>query len=188
VAEGLKRSFVTLEQITNIATIVACLAVCFAIARQTIWPARTNATSPTTASPPYAAGERLNEIPTVNFEAAPRTLVLFVRSTCHFCDLSMPFYRALSSSPLRKRGLFQLVAASIESPAATREYLEKNQISVDQVVAVAVGNTKVRGTPTLLLVDRRASVVQAWVGLLPKAQEQEVWTDLFRQSALRLNW
>ncbi len=177
-AENLRRPLVTLERVTNIATIVTCLAVCVAILRQTVLPGRASAPPATSSPSSYAAGERLRDIPNVNYAAAPPTVVLFVRSTCHFCDLSMPFYRALSVSSLRKRGAFQLVVASTQSPDATREYLKQNQISVDQVVAVAAARTKVRGTPTLLLVDRGANVVQAWTGFLPKAREQEVWKQL----------
>ena len=165
-----------LERSANFATIVAAMAVCFAVVRQTIWP-RNPIVLPA-QQPPYAAGERLTGLSDVDFAAAPQTVVLFVRSSCHFCELSMPFYKALSNSPLRKNGAFRLVVASTESPAATREYLKQNQVAVDQIVDVPLGRTKIHGTPTLLLVDRTAAVVKSWMGLLPRSGEEELMNRL----------
>jgi len=167
----------SLEKITNLATVAASVAVCFAVGRQYLHASKT---PPLLIPPPgvYQSGEQIKEVRDVNFASAPRTLVLFVRSNCHFCELSMPFYKALSRSPIRRRGGFRLVAASIEDPAITSAYLKANHVLVDQIVSVQRGSTKVRGTPTLILVDRNASVVKAWAGYLPKDGEEDVLKEL----------
>jgi len=86
----------------------------------------------------------------------------------------MPFYKSLADSPLRKSGSFRLLAVSNEDAAATTEYLERNRVFVDQVVSERPPNTRVRGTPTLVLVDRKATVEKAWMGHLTKTAEDEV--------------
>jgi thiol-disulfide isomerase/thioredoxin len=179
-SETPKRMLITLDRAANLATVIACLAVCFAVGRQYVWP-RTAPPPPSGPAAPYNSGERLQELSKVNFRAAPETVVLFVKSTCHFCELSMPFYQALSDSALRKNGTFRFVVASSDAPAVTRDYLAQYKVGVDEIVSVTPGKTKVHGTPTLLLVDRNATVVSAWIGLLQKDGQQEVLQQLARR-------
>lgn len=179
-SETPKRTAVTLDRVTNVATLMACLAVCFAVGRQYVWPR--NAPPPVSGPAlPYNSGDRLQELSKVNFAAAPQTVVLFVKSTCHFCEMSMPFYQALSDSALRKNGAFRFVVVSSDAPAVTRDYLGQHKVGVDEIVSVTPGKTKVHGTPTLLVVDRNATVVNAWIGLLRNEGQQQVLQQLAKR-------
>jgi hypothetical protein len=56
---------------------------------------------------------------------------------------------------------------------ATR-FLNGLGVGVAEVVQAAVRDVGVRGTPTLLLVDRRGMVLRTWVGRLAPERESEV--------------
>jgi hypothetical protein len=125
----------------------------------------------------YRIGEALPAFPGVDYAAADRTLLLFVRSTCRFCTASMPFYARIEQAVRRGHERVRLVAVSSDTRDELDGYLHQHAVQVDQTVPVdveAAGRLKIRGTPTLVLADRQGVVLETWVGLLPGAREPEV--------------
>ena len=61
-------------------------------------------------------------------------------------------------------------------------YLDDGQVSVDEVVRLNPGSINVRGTPTLILVDREGVVLKTWIGKLTVEQEVDVLSNLFGTS------
>jgi hypothetical protein len=99
----------------------------------------------------------------VSYTEAPRTVVIFVRSNCHFCSESMPFYRELAAA--RSHGQnFRLVVASDEAVQETNRYLAKNDLAVDRVCSVAIDHAGVSGTPTIWIVDDKGALLGRWLG------------------------
>lgn len=122
--------------------------------------------------PIYAVGEPVT-VPGLDFARAARTLVLVVRSTCIHCTESLPFYRSLRREQIAG-GKVRLVAVGLEEYDRVADYLARNGIQVDQVIAMKTRELKVPGTPTAILVDRAGAVVQIWPGRLSPDKETEL--------------
>jgi hypothetical protein len=84
----------------------------------------------------------------------------------------MPFYRSIS-------GVAIVWLAATEGATTNREYLMANGVKVDRVLsAEEAGVTRIRGTPTLILLDVDGVVRNAWLGALGPKEEEQVRTAL----------
>jgi len=119
-------------------------------------------------------GDQLPGLLTYNWKAHERTLVLALRSGCHFCDESMPFYRRLAKLEQSDQIDAHLVAIFPDDPAAVRQVVETQQLAIEVVPGFALDQVRVHGTPTLMLVDEQGRVSKVWIGELPAAGEAEV--------------
>ena len=116
--------------------------------------------------PAYAAGELLDIGGT---PVKVPTLIVVTRSTCSFCTASMPFYGSLKFEPIL------WVAAGGEDVGTNEAYLSNHGIQPASVLTLAdAGLTKVKATPTVILVDAGGRVVRSWTGRLSPETEREV--------------
>lgn len=168
-----------LDLIVNFVTILTGLSIIAFLGWRFTTERRAEASSPQIAS--YETGERM-ELPGVDFGTSTKTLVMFMSSQCRFCTDSMPFYRRLS--PLRSHGV-RLLAVSAESQAILQDYLRQHELNVDGLVGIRPGSMKVKGTPTLVLVDNKGTVTNVWHGRLPETGEAEVIHSLEGRSPER---
>jgi thioredoxin-related protein len=99
--------------------------------------------------------------------------VLVLQKGCHFCSDSAPFYQRLARAASGRDDL-QLVAALPQSEAEARQYLNDLQVPLGEVRQTALASIGVRGTPTLLLVDKTGTITDEWVGRLSPDKESEV--------------
>lgn len=116
-------------------------------------------------------------LPGTNWAKKSQTLVLALSDKCHFCADSAGFYQRLGKDRAvrQKTGL---IAVLPESQAAGRLYLNRENVDVDEIKQSVLSKIGVRGTPTLLLVNDKGVVTQAWVGKLSTALEREVISAL----------
>jgi hypothetical protein len=82
----------------------------------------------------------------------------------------MPFYRRL----VAENPGVELIVAGDEELSVLASYLTAHRVQVDRLQTVVAPVPGVRGTPTLVLVDRRAKVLGAWTGRLSSTQEADV--------------
>jgi peroxiredoxin len=161
---------------------VAVIALCIIVAADIAWTrfgmnraleTRRNAPPPALSSGPteYATGEKAPAITGINY-AGKGTLLLVVRSGCHFCTDSMPLYRKLRATASEKG--VRLVAVSTDPVDVCQGYLASHGVQTDSVLSVSPGALRVRGTPTLVLVDANTIVRKVWSGRLPTDREIEV--------------
>ncbi len=129
---------------------------------------------PKAPAPPvvYAAGETAPAIPGISYGEAKRTAVLFVRSTCHYCTDSMPFYQSLKAKGAR------LVAISAESKDLLDPYLASYGLPIESATVGHAAWSKLSGTPTVIVVDRSGQVVGSWLGLLSDNDQRSVRDSL----------
>jgi len=102
-----------------------------------------------------------------------KTLVLFLRPGCHFCEESYEFYRTLSKVAHDRKDV-QLVVATDMPDDRSRAYVREANLGIDRVLSLTPASFGVQGTPTLLLLNERKVVVKSWVGKLAPTQEEEV--------------
>lgn len=159
-----------LETASHVAVIIACLFLCVTLVRNYV----SGNGGPHAVSAPavYEVGDQFPSIEGLSFAEHEQTVVLVVRSTCRFCTESLGFYRQLidSREPIRT----QFVAVTDEPTAVCADYLRENGVGVDQTIEVQAGSLKIRGTPTVVLLDRRGVVRALWSGRLPPEAEDEV--------------
>ena len=119
-------------------------------------------------------GDQLPGLDAYKWDAHDRTLVLALRSGCHFCEASMPFYRRLAQLEQSNQIGVHLIAVFPDDPAVVRQVEETQQLTIEAVAGFELGQVKVQGTPTLMLVDEQGRVSKVWMGELPAAEEAEV--------------
>lgn len=109
----------------------------------------------------------------VDWSKSDKNLVLVISTTCHFCTESTPFYQKLAQTNAEYKSA-RLIAVMPQAVDEARRYLSEHKISVNEVRQTSLNTINVRGTPTLILVDKTGAVVQSWIGKLPPEKESEV--------------
>jgi thioredoxin-related protein len=155
--------------LANIAIIVVALVLTGALVKRYLLPGEP------AAAPPAAQIQPGTQIPLsdVDWAKSDQTLLLVLSDTCHFCTDSAGFYQRIVQEK-SARGGPRLVAVLPQDVEKGKAYLGKLAVSVDEVKQSSLAAVGVRGTPTLILVDRAGKVISSWVGQLPAEQEAEV--------------
>lgn len=78
----------------------------------------------------------------------------------------------------KRKGTTRLLAVLPQSVEAGRKYLSDLGIAVDEVRQATPASLWVRGTPTLLLVNKDGVITSSWRGKLPPEKELEVMARL----------
>ena len=123
-------------------------------------------------------GDRLSGLGGWDWGAHDKTLLLVLRKGCHFCEDSAPFYQRLVAEQQQDRSNTAIVAAFPDPADAAKEVVQSERLGVQALAGVPLGRLKVSGTPTLLLVDNRGTVLNTWMGVLSPRQELEVMKAL----------
>lgn len=169
------------QRILDGTTSLAVLAVCILILAQA---ARSyNAPPPPSPEPSQAAparlaaGDRLGPIAGLDLTASPKTLVMAIQSSCHFCSESMAFYRELSK---QKNHGIRLAVVAPDDSATARQYVGSHGFTPDVIASSDLPAIHVGGTPTLLLVNTAGVIERVWIGKLSAAREKEVLAEVNR--------
>lgn len=163
-----------IELLANVAIIVVAVLLGGVLVRRYLLP----------ASPQPDMAERVQikpgtklSLPDVDWGRSERTLLMVLSTNCHFCTESAPFYQRLAQEKAR-HGSVSLVAILPQGGDEAQKYLSELGVPVDEIRQATLKDIPVRGTPTLILVDRTGGVVDSWVGKLPAEKEAEVLNRL----------
>ncbi|MFZ1701561.1 MAG: hypothetical protein WBO10_06440 [Pyrinomonadaceae bacterium] len=121
-------------------------------------------------------------MPNVDWGKSDRNLLMVLSTSCHFCSESMPFYQKLLERNAQSKSL-RVIAAMPQEVADATKYLSEHNVTVDEVIKANPGEAMVRGTPTLLLVNKDGVVMDTWIGKLPPEKENEVLERAFSEVA-----
>jgi thiol-disulfide isomerase/thioredoxin len=119
-----------------------------------------------------AAGTQIS-VPGITWSDSEETVVLALSNKCHFCTESAPFYQKLSRE-LADRQNVRMVAVFPQEVGEGKKYLDGLNVPITQVAQATLDSLGVRGTPTLVIVDKSGTVKQSWVGRLNAERESEV--------------
>jgi len=159
----------TIDRVANVITIVTGLMLSGYIVQQV--------TRPVPTAPPgvftYSVGDRMEAAQVFEFSKSRLTLIMALRSTCRFCNESMPFYQKLPAVRPRLDGV-RLLTVSEEPDGVFRSYLTDHKLALDHAAALPLADMKIVVTPTLLAVDSQGIVRGSWVGKLTPEKEQQV--------------
>ncbi len=155
-----------LEFVTNIAILIVAALASVVLVKNYL-------SQRTTRDMPQriAIGTKLS-VPGIDWGVNGNTLVLALSTNCHYCTESSPFYRRLSAELPRQRvHLTALLPENVEEGA---KYVRSLGLQVSDVRQGSFQGLKIRGTPTLMLVDERGLVRFVWEGKLSAETEQQV--------------
>jgi hypothetical protein len=163
-----------IEVVTNVAIVVTCvLASAVLLKKLDLFPHRGGPAAR------LGVGTVLPTAWHVETANAAPVVVAVIRSTCHFCTDSMPFYRQLAATTSRGRRI-HLVAVSDEPPEVTKGYLSAHGVDAAQIVSAPRDTLLVSGTPTLFGLDRKGVVRVREVGRLSDERRQQFFNAVTR--------
>ena len=109
----------------------------------------------------------------INWGESKKSVVLALSDQCHFCSESAPFYQRLTAE-LAQRSDIKLIAVFPQQVGDSKQYLSKLGVPISDVRQATLDSLGVRGTPTVIIVDKNGKVQQSWVGRLSPDKESEV--------------
>jgi len=129
---------------------------------------------PAPASPAHRdfRGMKVN-LPGVDWARNEQTLLLVLDEKCRFCTESAPFYQRLTEATATNSKL-RLIAVLPQEVSAGRQYLLSHKVPIEDVRQSSLDAIGVEGTPTLILVNAKGEVIEAWAGKLTPEQEMDV--------------
>jgi hypothetical protein len=155
-----------LETAANLATLLVALLLAYVLIDRFV-------VHKTPAAPPsIRAGDKV-PLTDVDWRGNGRTLIVVLQKGCHFCSESAPFYQKLTREAVQS-GKVHVMAVLPQPTREAMDYLSELGIPITDVRQVKLGEVKVRGTPTLLLVGNTGVVEKVWIGKLPADKESEV--------------
>jgi len=108
-----------------------------------------------------------------------KTLLMALSDKCHVCSESAPFYERLA----KEHGNTKLIAILPQPIQDGKKYLGQMNVAVDAIKQSPLTGVGVKGTPTLILVDKNGVVINSWVGRLSGDRELEVLNNLGQSGA-----
>lgn len=161
------------ELFANIAIILVAIALVFVLAKRYVF------TGPTSETPQSNVGAKLS-LPGVDWSKSNKNLLLVLSDTCKYCTESAPFYQRLVQERAQRQ-TFGLTAGFSQPVSDGRKYLNGLGVGIDDVVELSPRAIRIRGTPTILLVNNAGVVTDEWLGKLPPEKEAEVLSRLQSQ-------
>lgn len=120
------------------------------------------------------AGDRLATIPNLDWKQRRHTLVLALNTGCIFCERSAPFYQMLADVQASSRSDLGIVAVFPNESEAVGQFMTRVGLHIPSFAAVPLGELRVNGTPTLMLVDNEGRVERTWIGTLTPSDQLDL--------------
>jgi thioredoxin-related protein len=166
----------TIQTVSNVAIIIVALLFSAVLVKRYLFPSASPQPS-AVVSENIKAGTKL-PLTDVDWSKSEKTLLMVLSTTCRYCTESSGFYQKLAQQKAG-RGDMRLVAVMPQTVEEAQQYLSEHKVSVDEVRQASLDTINIRGTPTLIVVDKTGAVVQSWVGKLPPEKESEVVAHFF---------
>jgi thioredoxin-related protein len=163
-----------IELAANIAIILVAISLVVVLAKRFVFSADNQ--NQATDNIQSNVGAKVSQ-PDIDWSKSNKNLVLVLSNSCHYCTESAPFYKRLVQERTR-RDTFRLTAVLPQPVSDGRTYLNGLGVDIDEVKQLSPGAIRIRGTPTLLLVNNAGVVTEEWLGKLPPEKENEILSRL----------
>lgn len=163
-----------LEIVANIAIILVAITLVAVLAKRFVFSNRNQ--NQTTEQAPSNVGTKISQLD-IDWSKSDKNLLLMLSNTCRYCTESAPFYKRLVQERTH-RDTFRLTAVLPQPVSEGRSYLNGLGVDIEEIKQLSPGAIRIRGTPTLLLVNSAGVVTQEWLGILPPETENEVLSRL----------
>lgn len=109
----------------------------------------------------------------IDWKSSKKTLVLYISTTCHYCDESSPFYQRLVEKYVDDTSM-KIVAILPQTVEEGKDHLRSLGLKINDVYSAQLSSIGVNATPTLLLADDAGVVLDMWRGKLSNEREKDV--------------
>src|ERR1041384_2476624 len=160
-----------MQLIANIASLITCLIVTGIALLIGVALVRNNYMTNTSRSSqsPLSVGEKVRMLD-LDWAASDQTLLLALNKGCGFCRASAPFYQKLANAMAGRKSV-RLVAVLPQAIDESQQYLNELGVPIHEIKQAQLSALGVRGTPTLILVNKAGVITDTWIGELTPAQE-----------------
>lgn len=162
------------ELLANIAIVIVAIVLCVVLVKRFVLD-KNEPTDPATANQ-IAPGDRVN-VGGVDWVKGGQTVLLVLQKGCRYCTESAPFYQRLIKETANRNDV-KLIAVFPHSVTEGKQYLDEIGVGIADIRQVDLSQIKVRGTPTLVLVNDSGVAVDVWRGKLPPDAEERVLSKL----------
>ena len=156
-----------IEFLSNIAIIIVVILLGVVLVKKYF-----SGSSDATNARQISAGTKIS-LTDVDWSKSRQTILIVLSQRCHFCSESVPFYQRLTQE-VKDHSDTRLIAVLPQPPSEGQKYIDTLGLTIKDVKQAELSSIQVRGTPTLILVDSRGVVTDAWVGKLSSDKETEV--------------
>jgi hypothetical protein len=160
-----------LETATNIAVILGALAVSGVFLLNYLRP---NEQRTPRLRAGFQKGHQLPPIPGVSYNEAPQTLLIALNTSCAFCTESVPFYNQLAEAQLKSKSSIRIMTVFPNAEKEVQQYVQTHQLRLASRAAIDLQSLNVMGTPTMLLIDEKGTIVDFWIGKPSEATQRQV--------------
>lgn len=114
----------------------------------------------------------------VDLTGSDKNLVFAISTKCRFCTESIPFYRTLLERRAKNDSV-RFIAVLPQPVEEAKVFFDSKKLYFDSVNNGRLDSISVVGTPTLLLIDNKGTVINSWVGKLTPEREADVFRMVF---------
>jgi hypothetical protein len=158
-----------LEIATNIAVLLAALGFLSTLS----WSHFTGRAVPEPQSG-FQTGQALPRLPQVDYSSSPQTVLIAMNTQCHFCTESISFYNDLARAQQGKDKTTRIIAVFPNAESEVRQYVQQNQLQLETIAGADLKALNIRGTPTIILVNKSGKVLDFWVGKLSEDEKRQI--------------
>lgn len=159
-----------LDRVANIAIILAVAVFLGLVIRSEM----AHPTKRIEASPHLLLGKVIT-LPGVRLSQQRQSIVIALSTQCHFCQESLPFYKHLAQTA---EGKLDVIAVLPQPLPAAESFVEQASIRTTHVLSANLGSLGIFATPTVLIVNGKGEIKNAWVGLLDDKSQQQVLSHI----------
>ena len=162
-----------LKSYLEVATNVAVLLVALAVLSTFAWNYFGRSPTPQLQAG-FQKGQTFAQVPGVNYDNSPQTLLIAMSIRCHYCTESLPFYKQLAEAQRTSGRETHVVAIFPNSVAEVRQYVQQNNLDLETIAGLDFGALNISGTPTAVLIDESGKIRDFWLGKPPQDKEQQI--------------
>lgn len=129
---------------------------------------------------PVAVGDRIEQLGEVVPSGKGQAFLLVVSPTCPYCKDSLPSFKRLVEERDARDSPVGIVGAVSRAADLDLEQqiFEEGGVLVDEMVLLGTDDLRLRGVPTVLLVDKKGAVRAVWDGLVTEEKLRELLARL----------
>lgn len=154
-----------IETLTNVIIIVAALGVLLSVGK--FFLESSNSTKET-KSPEIGT---LVKIEGFDSSKAEANILFVMQKGCHFCEESMEYFQRITSQ--KKGNKFGFYAVFPPRDTDVKTYLNGYGFSDVNLLSKDLAEMDVRGTPTVIVTNRKGEIVAKWVGKLSDSKQSQ---------------
>jgi hypothetical protein len=170
-----------LDIFANVAITVVALLIGITLIRQQISHAATAKKLAAAAALESSLDPGKHISPPAGYEWSQhdRTLLMALRYGCVHCEKNMPFYQQMQNQINKSEAKTSLLSIFPDDSFVAQHDLDTHALNGTPFIAnVDFAKLHILGTPTLLLVDNKGTILQSWIGELTKDKQDEVMKTL----------